>query len=94
MKEFPKKLKVSNKTQFCKYKLERVLCYLRRDIYEHIISKEETEYYDIENFNNKYLKNMSDTAIILDKIIEERNSLGDFVPEKPENCVLKNVTIE
>jgi len=30
----------------------------------------------------------------LDKLIQERNTLGDFVPEKPENCVLKNVTIE
>lgn len=30
----------------------------------------------------------------LDKIIEERKALGDFVPTKPENLVLKNVTIE
>lgn len=30
----------------------------------------------------------------LDKIIEERKSLGDFVPTEPENLVLKNVTIE
>lgn len=30
----------------------------------------------------------------LDKIIEERKTLGNFVPDKPENLVLKNVTIE
>mgnify|MGYP003113898080 CR=1 FL=1 len=30
----------------------------------------------------------------LDKIIEERKALGEFVPDKPENLVLKNVTIE
>jgi hypothetical protein len=30
----------------------------------------------------------------LDKIIEERKALGEFVPEKPDNCVLKNITID
>jgi hypothetical protein len=30
----------------------------------------------------------------LDKLIEERKSLGEFVPEKPDNVILKNVIIE
>lgn len=30
----------------------------------------------------------------LDKIIEERKNLGKFVPEKPDNCILKNITID
>lgn len=72
----PKKIDVKNKKHFKKYFLDRCLCYLRRDIYEHILSNDETSYFDIEKFNTKYVKNIGKTNELIDKIIIELKTLG------------------
>ncbi len=68
MKNFPNKLNVVNKDKFNDFFRERTLCYLRRDLYEHMLSrKDETAYFDISGFSSKYrfknIKNMVETVI-------------------------------
>lgn len=58
MKEFPHRLHVNNKDQFSTYLYDRSLCYLRRDIFEHlIIRKDENSYFELDRFCKQYLNN-------------------------------------
>jgi hypothetical protein len=70
MKKFPDNLNVVNKDKFNNLFHKRTLCYLRRDIYEHMVSrKDETIYFDIQDFRTRYklktdtVRNMIDTTI-------------------------------
>jgi hypothetical protein len=54
MKEFPKVLCVDRKSLFGKLHDKRVLCYLRTELYEHIISKDENNYFDLGSFTAKH----------------------------------------
>ena len=79
MKELPAILHVKNKDRLFDIYYNRVLCYLRKAIYEHIISKEENSYFDLEQFARMYFdnKNRVDlTKKLYDKIILELEELG------------------
>ena len=67
MKTFPKKLECKNRDQFKEIHYERVKAYLRRDLYEHILSHEEKEYFDLEKFGKERLTNIN----LLKKMVEE-----------------------
>lgn len=54
MKEFPSILNVKNKDRFNEVYYNRVLCYLRQAIYDHVISKDENSYFDLEIFGRGY----------------------------------------
>lgn len=54
MKELPSILNVKNKNNFSKIYYTRVVSYLRKAIYEHIISKDENSYFDLEQFGRQY----------------------------------------
>lgn len=75
MKNFPSKLNVNNKENFEKINYERNKCYLRRDIYEHVISHEEKDYYSLDDFNQK-IKNMSLVQKMVEELIPELEELG------------------
>lgn len=98
MKEFPQKLDVSNKNKFKLFNYNRVKAYLRRHLYEHILSNEEKDYFSIDNFWSQY-----NTPVEPDRMITEvRDELhrlgwktevsfggtGLFIysNEKPPNC--------
>lgn len=59
MKEFPNILNVKNKVQFPDIFYNRVLCYFRKEIYEHIISHGENSYFDLEKFGREYCKDQT-----------------------------------
>ena len=75
MKEFPSLLNVLNKEKFKDIYEERVLCYLRRDIYEHILSHEEKDYFSLDEFNKK-IENMELVKKLVDKLIPELEKLN------------------
>lgn len=98
MREFPSKLNVKNKETFTALHTERVKCYLRRDIFEHIISNEESDYFSLDKFNEKY-----DDLELVKRLVRElipelellgwtcQCSFGDtglfiYSDEKPKNC--------
>jgi hypothetical protein len=75
MKEFPPTLKTENKDNFAKINHERLKCYLRRDLYEHIISHTENEYFSLDDFNRR-VGNMEKTNELIDELIPELTNLG------------------
>ncbi len=66
MREFSKNLNANNKNNFIKYRFDRNLAYLRREIAENILIGDEENYFDLENFKNKFGIIKED----LDKMIE------------------------
>jgi hypothetical protein len=80
MKEFPNILNVKNKDIFPDIFYNRVLCYFRKDIYEHIISNGENSYFDLEKFGRAYFKDQKDRVDLVkklsDNIIKELVILG------------------
>jgi hypothetical protein len=65
MKELPLILNVKNIQSFPELYYNRVSCYFRKCIYEHVISQDENSYFDLDKFGRKYFK---------DKDIEELTS--------------------
>jgi hypothetical protein len=81
MKEFPKSLHINNKDKFKKYFIERIMCYLRKYIYDHILKYVEDEYFDLDKFYNKFILsssdgNKSEISEINIRICKELNILG------------------
>ena len=77
MKHFPSILNVNNKDNFPILYYNRILCYLRRKIYEHIIKEDENNYFDLDMFSISY--NIKDQKIIqkmVGVLIEELHKLG------------------
>lgn len=75
MKDFPSKLNVENKETFSAVYTERTKCYLRRDIFEHVISHDENDYFYLDKFNEKY----NDIELIrrlVEELIPELEALG------------------
>ena len=75
MKEFPSVLKPKHKDEFKDLNHDRLKCYLRRDLYEHIISKDENDYFMLEEFN-KRVNDMELTKQIVNEVIPELRELG------------------
>lgn len=75
MKEFPVSLQVENKNNFNNLNKDRLKCYLRRDLYEHIISHDEQDYFSLDDFN-KRVNNMFLTKELVKEIIPELEKLG------------------
>ncbi len=76
MNSFPDKINTSN---FNKNTLteERVLFYLRRDIYDFLIFRKNNEqYFDLGQFSRKYELTTPLTPTTVDKIVHELKELG------------------
>jgi hypothetical protein len=100
MKEFPSLLKPKNIGKFEESMYHRVLCYLRRDIYEHVLSHKEEEYFSLDKFNSEKVNDIKKTIKMVDELIPELEKLGWKVkksygdtalfiystPEPPKNC--------
>jgi hypothetical protein len=73
MKEFPKKINVKHINSFSSYLYDRELCYLRRDIYEHMIEHDENNYFNLDKLlSNRKLNSKK----MITTIIEELEVLG------------------
>ena len=75
MKSFPPALKPENKGNFPCLLRERYKCYLRRDLYEHIIGKKETEYFSLDEFNNR-VGNLSLVKELTKELVKELEEMG------------------
>lgn len=76
MKIFSSILNIKNKENFENIRYNRTLCYLRRDIYEHIISHDENSYFDIGKFDKNHYNDMKISLKMTDTIIKELTNLG------------------
>lgn len=75
MKEFPSTLKPSNKEQFAVLNRQRVKNYMRRDIYEFVISHTEEDYFDLDCFNQR-VNNIIMVKEVCKELITELETLG------------------
>jgi hypothetical protein len=76
MKEFPYTLDVNNKDNFPEIYYKRILCYFRRDMYEHIIREDENNYFDLEKFQKQYKLTVENRDKMAKTIIEELEAFG------------------
>ena len=79
MKEFPNRMRVENKDKFPKLFYDRHLCYLRRDIFEHLLSRngDENDYFTLDDWCSEHLKNRKDLmGEMRDTIIREIEETG------------------
>ena len=76
MKTFPSNLSPENKERFPQYNYERVKAYLRRDIYEHILSHSENDYFELTAFSNQRLKDIQLIKKMTRELIEELTKIG------------------
>ena len=76
MKEFPECLNVKNKKAFENIRYSRIVCYLRKELYEHMIGNDENNYFDIDKFSSTYSVELDDKNKMINKIIEELSELG------------------
>lgn len=99
MLEFPVHFKAENKEKFDELFYRRNKCYLRRDLYEHILSCDEENYFSLEKFNTDRVKNMENTKKMVKEIMKELESRGwkcalshgetalfIYTNERPKSC--------
>jgi hypothetical protein len=75
MREFPSHLTPQDVNKFPSIARDINLSYLRRDLYEHIISKKPEEYFSIEQFNQR-VNNMQESLQLVKTVIPELEKLG------------------
>lgn len=77
MKEFPDKLNPNNLNNFKDILYERNLCYLRKDIYEHLLRKtDNNDYYNIDKFNIEYVNDKCLIEDMIKTVIKELTNMG------------------
>lgn len=76
MKELPQRLHVKNKDDFREYYYKRTMCYLRREIYEHVLSSIENFYFTLEDFRVKYKLSGQEISSMSATIMDELRNLG------------------
>jgi len=74
MEKLPETLSPKNKQNFAEEYTEYITRKLREEIYLHVISSEEKQYFVLDNFFKKYKK--SDNKLIIEKLILELEANG------------------
>ena len=71
MEELPIILHVKNKDIFSTLFYNKVFCYLRKSIYEHVISKDENSFFDLEQFGKLYFNDNTNRVDLITKLSTE-----------------------
>lgn len=104
MNQFPDSLKPKNKDSFETEYYQKILAKLRKDVYLHILSHKETDYYDLDKFRvinhplsvenlNKMTDQLMDELNKLDwktKTAYGKTGLFIYSGDKPVNCYEDN----
>jgi hypothetical protein len=69
-------LNVSNKDQFSDFLYKEHLSILRKEVSYMMLQRNESDFYDIDAFNRKYVKNMNKTKEMVEKVVNELKELG------------------
>ena len=76
MEQFGRELRVDNKDNFKDIKYQLNMRRLRKHIYGFMLDRNESDFFDIDVFNRKYVKNMSITSDMINDVVKELNELG------------------
>ena len=67
MKQFPVNLSIKNKHNFSRILFDVYIGYLRKDLYEHILSEDENTYFELDTWCRNNLKN---NKKLMDKMLQ------------------------
>jgi len=76
MDQFGLELHVSNKDNLNDIKNENLLSKLRKHIYNFILDRKESSFFDIDFFNRKYVKDTNTMNDMINKVVKELDILG------------------
>lgn len=76
MKEFPDHLTPMNKAKFPRYRYERNLAYLRKEITELVLLGNENNYFELDRFSRTHQIKKDELEKMSSKIMEELGKLG------------------
>lgn len=76
MNTFPQELNISNKDSFSSLLFSENLKTLRNELYNFMIRGNESDFYDLDTFNRKYVKDINETHKMVDMLCQELNELG------------------
>lgn len=76
MKEFPKQLSVKNKSKFKGLRYRRLLCYLRKELYEHMLVDNEDSYYALDTFYTANKVDIDSAEKMSITVMKELEKLG------------------
>ena len=76
MEKFPENIHASQISFFDEILFTENLNKMRKEIYLHILNRNESDFYDIDSFNRKYVKNFNRIKKMTNIIIEELSVLG------------------
>lgn len=76
MNSFPDTIKVGNKSSFSQTKKEYYTSLLRKELYLHILNDNENDFFDINQFNKKYLNDEFMCEAIFSIVISELQEMG------------------
>ena len=99
MREFPKHLNAKYKDKFSELNYNRMKCYIRKNLYEHLINNEEKDYFSLDDVGGRYRLKMEIVQKIVKDLIPELEQLGwtcklsfgetglfIYSGDKPVNC--------
>ena len=76
MDNFPLNIKPENKEQFFEIKYQKNLSLLRKEIYDFILDAKEDDFFDLVIFDKRVNKDMKNTKMMCNQIVQELNYLG------------------
>ena len=76
MEQFGRELRVNNKDNFNDIKYKSNMCRLRKHIYRFVLNGVENDFFDIDQFNRKYVKNINAMNEMINSVVLELNELG------------------
>jgi hypothetical protein len=76
MKKFLIKMNVKNKDSFESYRNDYLKCKLREEIYRHVISKKEEDYFSLDGFSKTQECNIQLTQKLVETLIPEIEKMG------------------
>jgi hypothetical protein len=69
-------IKTENRGMFKTMRIKIIFDKLRKKIYEHILEENENNFFDLQKFDKKHLKNLELTLVIVKDIITELEDAG------------------
>ena len=76
MDQFHLELHVSNKDNLSAIKYKNLISKLRKHIYNFILDRQESSFFDIDIFNRNYVKDINMTNKMVNDVVIELNTLG------------------
>ena len=76
MQEFPKSMSSENTLHFSEFLKDYYLQQMRQEIYVHVLRNNQNDFFDIELFDRKYVKDIKVTDNLIEIMITELEQLG------------------